>query len=92
MMDVIHVLFEEDSIPQYEEHARVKSQVRTIIYEQMYQREYKYKIKSAEERRFIPDDPDPVHDLPPEKMPQKPYIPPTNPEDLQGILDGPLGS
>ena len=91
MMDVIHLFFEEDSIPLFEQHAQIKSQIRTIIYEQMYHREYRYKVKSAEERKFVPDDPDPVMDLPPEQQPTKPYIPPTNPEDLPGILDGPLG-
>jgi hypothetical protein len=89
-MDVIHLMFEEDSIPLFDQHAQVKSAVRTVIYEQMYHRKYKYQIRSEEDRRFVPDDADPM-DVPPDTQKLKPYIPPTNPEDLPGILEGPLG-
>lgn len=96
MMDVIHLFFEEDAIPQYEQHAEIKSAVRTLIYEEMYKREYRYKVKKKSQTRQYGasgQEWDEMPDLPPPADNQeiKPYIPPTNPEDLPGILDGPLG-
>lgn len=91
MLDVIHVLLEEDLTPRYEEHAEVKSAVRTHIYRELYKKEYEYQVKSDKRpRRFEADDPA-AFDLPPDNQELKPFIPATNPEDLPGILDAPLG-
>jgi len=93
MIDVFHVLFEEDSIPRYEEHQQVKSRVRETLYSDLYGRPYKFAYKQAStEQEALGFDPSmelPQNSEKPREI--KPYIPPTNPEDLPAILDRPLG-
>lgn len=94
MMDVIHLFYEEDAIPAYEQHQEIKSAVRTVIYEQMYKRNYAYKLKPSHGRTAhgsgsLDDIPD--LSAPADNQEIKPYLPPTNPEDLPGILEPPMG-
>jgi hypothetical protein len=90
MVDVIHVFYEEDLIPKFEQHAEIKSQVRTILYRELYDKEYEYRIKTPGQRFSVENDPA-AFDLPPDTEKTKPFIPATNPEDLPGILEAPLG-
>lgn len=92
MLDVIHVLFEEDLMPTWEHGAEVKSKVRESIYRTMYGTHYKYGYGSDVGR-----DPEwelggtpesVVHDIP---VTSKPYIPPSTPEELEEILGLPMG-
>jgi hypothetical protein len=89
MIDVVHVLFEEDSTPAYEQHMEVKSRVREMIYGDFYGSPYRYAYKTNTQQEALGFDPD--MELPEPTRETKPYIPPTNPEDLPGILDAPLG-
>lgn len=91
MLDVVHVMFEEDLVPQFESQLEARSSVRTQIYSQLYGQDYKYKIKAqgSTQQEALGLDPDLT--LPEEMLETKPYIPPTDPDDLPGILDAPLG-
>lgn len=44
MVDVLHFLFEEDMIAASPEMLEARSEIRTIIYRQMYDRDYAYKL------------------------------------------------
>jgi hypothetical protein len=91
MLDVIHVLFEEDVTPLAEGHLEAKSAMRVSVYQNLYGREYKYPITTSNgsSSTMSSDFGNPAN-LPPDQLPVKQYIPPTNPEDLPGILDAPL--
>lgn len=96
MMDVLHVLFEEDVTPTFENAAEIKSAVRTSLYQNLYNQDYKYKFKASSsggsQQEALGFDRDmELPSLPPEMQETKPYIPATDPEDLPGILDAPLG-
>lgn len=107
MLDVVHMLYEEDMIPLYEEHAKIKSQVRVQMWRSLLDAEYKHPYdegaaqassagtnyggpvtyKSGE----MPDEDSLLPDEMPGDRPLKSYVPPTDPSDLQGILDAPFG-
>lgn len=93
MIDVLHVLFEEDATPSFENHEEIKSRVRETLYGDLYGRKYRYALKrQTPEQEALDFDPDmELPDAPPKKLPVKPFIPATDPEDLPGILDRPLG-
>lgn len=102
MLDVIHVIFEEDmtSVASAEQ-VDVKDKVREIIYRDFYETSYKY--KSSKNRQGVAID-DPVGDFDysditpfdPSRQQVKPFVKPTdfNP-DMQkpfgSVLDAPLG-
>ena len=46
MLDVLHFLFEEDWVPASPEMIEARSEVRVVLYRDMYGREYKHKIAS----------------------------------------------
>ena len=96
MLDVLHVLYEEDTIPLYEEHAKVKSRVRESMWQHLYEKTYPFPYVETTGAEMSP----PAGGLPPEESllpsgdgpkPLKPYIPPTDPDKLASILDAPLG-
>lgn len=89
MLDVIHVLYEEDVTPLYEEHQDVKDAVRNQIYPMLYERPYKYASKKTIQgtRGEGWDEP---QQTPVRSNEVKPYIPPTPIEDLPGILAPPM--
>lgn len=93
MLDVIHVFFEEDMIPTWEQSAESKDTIRKSIYSNLYGTEYKYSIsagRSATFDTFSGDyDDDIGYDAPPGTV--KPFIPATPVEELDSILGGPMG-
>lgn len=91
MLDVIHVIFEDDLIPRWEQDTEVKSKMRSVLYREMYKREYKYGISDPHERHADWDTPSSsMFEAPPDGS-IKPYIPPTPQEEFQNILDSPMG-
>lgn len=89
MLDVIHVFFEEDMIPSWENDTEVKNTARSSIYRELYGTTYKYGSSSSSSNtngiqgQSIYDEPT--------NGGVKPYIPPTSPEDLSSILGTPMG-
>ena len=89
MLDVIHVFFEEDILPRWEQDIQVKDEARISIYRDMYGVNYKYGFTSAQ-GRSAEWDTDSIYATPPEGE-IKPYIPPSTPQELANILGAPLG-
>lgn len=106
MLDVIHYIFESDSLSiSSSEHADAKDAVRSTIYEELYNRSYDYgsKKKSNDFSNIDApfgdfDDDLPVPVDPFERSgsaPPKPFVPATqmdenSPLPFGGILDAPL--
>lgn len=91
MLDVIHVLFEEDLMPTWEQGFEVKNKVRESIYSSMYKTRYKYGDGTGtggDPEWELGGIPEPVVDG---KAPPKPYFPPSTPEELSAIIGAPLG-
>lgn len=93
MLDVIHVIFEEDMYTESKEQSEYKSKLRSSIYTNLYNRTYKYTTDSGSGKGFttasgdiLPplDDEfaiktfDPNKDIKPHKTKPKPYVPATN--------------
>lgn len=95
MLDVVHALYEEDAIPLYEEHAKVKSSVRVAMWQHIYNKDYPYPYSEATSQGTAGGLPPEESLLPAETTgpkPIKPYIAPTNPDQFQSIgLDAPMG-
>lgn len=92
MVDVLHFIYEEDVTPAWEQGPQVKSKVRESLYGQLYGRTYKYSVgESASSASQSIDPPLDAEPLPPEQMPRKPYVRPTDPEDLPALLGPPMG-
>lgn len=100
--DVLHVLHEQDSIGTYEDRM-MKSRYRTIVFENLYNETYQYKIREEEARSTVPqtahDSEDSLlpPDLPAGAHPQKPPAQPPTPMSADpmrpfgDILDSPVG-
>jgi hypothetical protein len=93
MLDVIHAEYEDDLIPLYEGHSKVKSDVRVAMWQHIYKENYPYPYREPRSNSasgewdsdtFIPPDAETERET-------KPYIPPTDPSDLVDILDAPMG-
>lgn len=92
MMDVIHYIFEEDTFVATREEAEYKSDVRSLIYRNFYEREYNHKISKSSSKSYgstyadgspigpPEDDWSDIKEFDPDpiKKERKPYIPPTN--------------
>jgi hypothetical protein len=103
MFDVIHYLFEVDSLPPSAEVAEARDSIRHSIYSELYGREYKYGAKKTKQLTGDPeidyplddsDIPVPVDPFERSQM-TKPYVSPTSfddasPNPFGGILDAPL--
>lgn len=93
MLDVIHALFEEDTLPRWDQDAEVKTKVRRSIYQSMYGEEYKYGYTS-DQGRYSEWDSDTgssgVYQSPNDGS-IKPYIPPSDESELYDILGPPMG-
>lgn len=94
MLDVVHVLYEEDIIPKFEQEIEIKDKVRAQLYKLLYEQEYTYGKPSGSggfgsgETPRMPT----LSDLPPEQQEIKDYFPPTDPEDFASVLkEGPMG-
>ena len=88
-LDVLHVLLEEDSVIRTPEEADSVRFVRSVIYGDMYQMENMETRITAQrrgERGSIRAD-----GAPAASMSSKPYIPPTDPSQLQTVLGPPMG-
>lgn len=91
MLDVIHVLFEDDLLPTWEHGAETKSKVREAVYSSMYGIKYKYGYSATpggDPEWELGGIPDPVN-APDGTV--KPYIPPSTDAELSAILDAPMG-
>jgi hypothetical protein len=105
MLDVIHFLFEEDLKVSSEEEAKAITQVRSVLYRDLYNQTYKYGVRGTGQsynysNNTYPSDgfvgkeetiPDPM------KPPTKPFVPATNfnadsPLPFGQIVDPPLGN
>jgi hypothetical protein len=105
MLDVVHFLFEEDLNFSSEEEAQAKSQIRSVLYRDLYKQTYKYGVKSKSQSYNYSNDtypsdgflgkdetvPDPI------KPPTKPFVPTTDfnadsPLPFGQIVDPPLGN
>ena len=81
MMDVVHYIFEQDTVVSSEDELKSQSAVRVAIYRDFYKKKYayEYKPKSSSGRAYVPDSDLEVmseeEDLQPfrarEEMPQK---------------------
>lgn len=105
MLDVMHFLFEEDLQASSEEEAKAKTQVRSVLYKDLYNQTYKYGVRDAGQSYNYSDNnypsdgfagkndsiPDPI------KPPTKAYVPTTDfnvdsPLPFGKIVDPPLGN
>jgi len=104
MLDVLHYLFEEDNSYSSEEQMKSKLHLRETLYENLYHRTYKYKLKNSgtTSRSYVPAEGDDDEEEilapfnPKERKPTKEYISPTkfNPDAARPfgtILDPPVG-
>jgi hypothetical protein len=101
LVDVLHYFFEEDHV-RYEssEHAESASKMRTRLYRDLYDRDYKYAIEASSNstsggRRYVSDSDESDYDEFARTDQIKPYIPPTqfNPDSadpFNGALDAPI--
>lgn len=91
MLDVIHVFYEEDITPRWEQETEVKDKMREQLYQLLYNRKYRYGQPSGTGGFGSGETPDmPTEtDLPPEAFPTKEYFPPTDPEDFAAVLKEP---
>lgn len=102
LVDVIHYFFEEDHV-RYEssEHAESASKMRSRLYGDLYNREYKYAITASSSsngttgRKYVSGSDDSDYDEFAKTDQVKPYIPPTqfNPDSadpFNGALDAPI--
>lgn len=94
MLDVIHVLYEDDITPRWEQETEVKDKMREQLYQLLYNREYRYGRPNGTGGFGSGETPDmPTEsDLPPDVQPVKEYFPPTDPDDFASVLkEGPMG-
>ena len=98
MLDVLHVMFEDDMTPRWEQDADIKSKIRSTLYQSMYKKKYKYALNSSARSAEWDtgsdyDDgyeSDPLYAAPVDGA-VKPYFPPSSPEELESILGMPVG-
>lgn len=94
LFDVIHVLYEEDITPMWEQHIDVKDRVRETLYPTLYDRPYKFASTKAKRPDGIetgPTDPDGFPEGVGDTREVKPFIPVSSPEDLEKVLGAPMG-
>lgn len=100
MLDVIHVLFEEDFTSAVSgEHIDAKNKIRKIMYREFYDKTYTYGGSSNEQSGDFENAPMDYSDITPfdpKKAPVKPFVPATDidensPKPFGKLLDGPLG-
>ena len=87
MVDVIHYFFDEDFRYASVEGAHVHGAIRQHIFKNLYQKEYKYSLKSDNASSTTSSN---------DGLEVKPYIPPTEFDGetglpMGGLLDAPLG-
>ena len=103
MLDVIHYFFEEDMSPSSAEEAEARSQMRTVIYRNMYHKAYKFTFKSSGKSYNYSDNKMPndgfygedLAPFDPDNQTTKPFVPatefdPDSPLPFGLDLDAPL--
>lgn len=104
MLDVIHYYFEEDLMVSSREEAESKSQVRSVIYRDLYNQTYKYGVKNAGQSYNYNNDSYPSEGFvgttdekiaDPMKPPTRAFVPatevnPDSPLPFGKIVDAPL--
>lgn len=83
-LDVIHVFFEDDLMVSSKEEIDNKNRVRSMVYEKMYDKPYKYGVASTDQSYnystasdgYLGEEDDAIRD--PVKPKTKSYIPPTD--------------
>lgn len=102
MLDILHYLFEEDFLSTHPEMVEAKSDIRALIYETLYEKEYKYKVKKSDNTynasgQALSDglygDYEKEEDLKPFDPlagPTKPYTPPTDFDENSSLPFGGL--
>jgi hypothetical protein len=100
MLDVIHVIIEDDlTSSQTGENSKIKGKVRKILYKEFYEKEYKFSSGTPSFDigepldDFIDDD---VKPFDPKQQETKPYVPATDfdanaAKPFGKVLDAPLG-
>lgn len=105
MLDVIHYIFEEDSVYISKEHLETREVFRKRMFQEMYGRPYNYfrGSSSSDGSSYLNDseqtsqnDFDDMSPVDPLKPPTKGYVPPTDfnpnsPKPFGSVLDAPLG-
>lgn len=103
MLDVLHYLFEEDLLGGHPELAEAKTDIRTMIYRDLYRDTYNYGIEGSGKKyngtgESLPKEGlyEDLRPFDPLAGPTKPYTPPTDfdgesPLPFGSVLDGPLG-
>lgn len=88
--DVLHYLYEEYLIATSQEHLRLQSKVRTVLHEQLYEMPYRYAPTDMDRAGgtdvTLADGSDYGT-----AIKSKPYVPPTDPTQLDGIVGQPMG-
>lgn len=97
LFDVIHVIYEEDIIPLWDQHIDVKDRAREAIYPMLYGRPYRFSTTTSNNPVDIEDD-NLEHGTGWEhaggsgdSRETKPFIPVSSEEDLMKVLDAPMG-
>lgn len=97
LLDVVHVLYEEDATPLWEQHIDVKDRIREVLYPQLYDRPYQFSstrragAAGGGEVPASPTSPDGFPEGVGDDRETKPYIPPSTPEELEQVLGTPMG-
>lgn len=100
LFDVLHVLYEEDITPLWEQHIDVKDRVREAIYPLLYNRPYKFATTKARKSGGVAANGGGIEGpgadwAQPEDFggtrETKPYIPPSSEADLMRVLEAPMG-
>lgn len=105
MLDVVHYIFEEDLIHATSaEQIEAKEKVRSIVYRDFYETNYKYGSGVTDynmsnkvlQDGLVGDEEDELKPFDPTKAPTKPYFAPTKPDETSAQpfgskIDAPLG-
>jgi hypothetical protein len=82
MLDVLHYLFEQDTIVNSQEEYESKNSVRRVIYQSVYNRDFAYLRDVDTNKSNVSDDFEPFDEFdnytPTTSNSVKPYTPPTN--------------
>lgn len=94
MIDVLHFLFEEDALGPTGEFIEARSTLRTSIYSNLYNREYRFKVGKSDSSRPMTANGEDLTPFDPMNSETKPYVPATdfNPESslpFGGLIGAP---
>lgn len=90
LFDAIHVLYEEDVTPMWEQHMDVKDRVREALYPMLYGKPYKYSVTKPSMDGAEQDWDNGIPASGSSSKAVKPYIPPSTEADLMRVLGPPV--